>query len=251
MPTPDRSAPNALMQARRARELLESALSVLREDGALEAQGAEVVDRLERARARLTGLDPTGDTGFGEAVLASTDLLAGAVDLARHQEALPPRHSQSMEAVTRSLTLLHPIAARHGWTAPPPSPWTHAYPEPSEEAARPDDRRRHPRVELESEVTFESDNNFYTGFAEDISEGGLFVATYQLQARGTDVEIRFTLPDGHVVHTVGVVRWLRDPLDANRDAPPGMGVQFEHLLEEDRRAIQQFIQARAPLFYDD
>ncbi|MFW6050170.1 MAG: TIGR02266 family protein [Myxococcota bacterium] len=113
------------------------------------------------------------------------------------------------------------------------------------------ERRQHQRVELETEVSFASENNFFTGFTEDISEGGLFLATYQLEPIGTAMEITFHLPDGHIVRARGQVRWVRDPRDESPGAPPGMGIQFEELLPEDRRAIQAFIEARAPLFYEE
>jgi uncharacterized protein (TIGR02266 family) len=113
------------------------------------------------------------------------------------------------------------------------------------------DRRQHPRVALRSEVSFESEHNFYTGFTEDISEGGLFVATYQLRPVGTEIELSFTLPDGPTIETVGVVRWIRDPLDLTDGSPPGMGIQFRELPPEEREAIESFLGARSPLFYDD
>lgn len=113
------------------------------------------------------------------------------------------------------------------------------------------ERRRYQRVQLETDVTFESDHNFFTGFMEDISEGGLFIATYKLQPMGTQIEVTFTLPDGHIVRATGSVRWVRDPRDESPGAPPGMGIQFDELLPEDREAIHAFIGARAPIFYED
>lgn len=113
------------------------------------------------------------------------------------------------------------------------------------------ERRRSPRVTLETEITIESESNFYTGFTEDISDGGLFLATYQLRPIGSEIEVSFTLPDGHTVHASGLVRWLRDPRDYNRDAPPGMGIQFHGLSDQDRAAILEFIRSRSPLFYDE
>lgn len=116
------------------------------------------------------------------------------------------------------------------------------------------ERRRSPRVRLETEVSFESETNFFTGFAEDISDGGLFVATYNLQPIGTEIEVSFTLPDGRLLNLSGKVRWVRDPrdfLDTSGEQQPGMGVQFEGMTEDDKAAIAEFIAARSPLFYDD
>lgn len=130
---------------------------------------------------------------------------------------------------------------------PPRSPQTNragATPQSAE-------RRRHQRIQYETEVTFSSQNNFFTGFTEDVSEGGLFLATYELAPIGTVIDLRFTLPDERVVEVVGDVRWVRDPRQEEPGAPPGMGVQFRALDEQDRRALAEFTAAREPLFYED
>ncbi|MEM9194148.1 MAG: TIGR02266 family protein [Myxococcota bacterium] len=114
------------------------------------------------------------------------------------------------------------------------------------------ERRRSPRVCLEADVNFAGHDNFFTGFSQDISEGGLFVATYQLQPIGTRVEIDFTLPDDTEIHATCEVRWVRDPRgEVERDVPPGMGLRFIELSSEHQNAIMHFLQLREPMFYDD
>lgn len=113
------------------------------------------------------------------------------------------------------------------------------------------ERRRAPRRVFETHVDFSSDSNFYTGFTEDISEGGLFLATWELKPLGSPIDVEFELPDGHLVRVRGTVRWLRDPRDDHPDTPPGMGVQFESLDPIDEEAIQMFLGIRQPMFYED
>jgi uncharacterized protein (TIGR02266 family) len=112
------------------------------------------------------------------------------------------------------------------------------------------ERRLCPRVALCVEVGFLSDSNFYAGFTEDVSEGGLFVATHLLKDVGTELTLTFTLPNEHVVTAAGVVRWLRDPHDLQSETAPGMGIQLLKLSAEDLAMVQQFVALRAPLFYD-
>lgn len=113
-------------------------------------------------------------------------------------------------------------------------------------------RRSAPRIDIEVEVGFNDHNNFYVGFSENISEGGLFVATYDLKPVGTEMTIRFALPSGDEIETIGVVRWIRDPRDnQDSDTPPGLGVQFEQLTEEQQRLIREFTELQAPIFYPD
>jgi uncharacterized protein (TIGR02266 family) len=114
----------------------------------------------------------------------------------------------------------------------------------------PADRRTAPRKELHAEIGFRSDTNFYVGFTEDISEGGLFVATHMLRPVGEELELCFTLPNGHEVKLAGVVRWLRDPYDYSDEARPGMGVQFREVRGDDLAMIREFVALRDPMFFE-
>lgn len=130
--------------------------------------------------------------------------------------------------------------------APPPLP---SQPTDSGPSVDPRERRASPRINLESEVTFSGHDNFYTGFAEDISEGGLFLNTYDIKPMGTEVDLHFSLPDGTEVQARAVVRWVRETRDPDSDVPPGMGLQFVELGQESKVAIEAFLRQREPLFY--
>ncbi|MEM6955551.1 MAG: TIGR02266 family protein [Myxococcota bacterium] len=135
--------------------------------------------------------------------------------------------------------------ARRG---PPPLP---SQRNDAPESAFPANRRTAERVNVAVEVGVYSDSNFYTGFTEDVSEGGLFVATYELLPIGTEMELEFGLPGGAEFKLTGVVRWLRDPILSDDGPFPGMGVQFINLTPDDKVLIQEFVQSREPLFYAD
>jgi uncharacterized protein (TIGR02266 family) len=112
------------------------------------------------------------------------------------------------------------------------------------------DRRAHARVTLKTSITMSSESNFYTGFMNDISEGGLFVSTYNLQPIGSTINLEFNLPDSEEpIKAQGVVRWLKE---ANPDVEmePGLGVQFTNLSDVDRRRIEHFVKHRETIFFD-
>ena len=113
------------------------------------------------------------------------------------------------------------------------------------------ERRIFDRRAIEVEIGVYSDSNFYTGFTEDISEGGLFAATYDLVPIGSSIDVEFTLPGGHQVKVTGEVRWLRDPIEDDTGAPPGMGIRFVELGSQDHAAISEFVCARTPMFFID
>jgi uncharacterized protein (TIGR02266 family) len=118
-----------------------------------------------------------------------------------------------------------------------------------EEVERIEEHRAAPRTSLVVELHMASDSHFFSGLSGDISEGGVFVSTYRDLATGTPVDLEFSLPGSHhVVHAKGEVRWHRS---ASPDMPPGVGIAFDELPDEDRALIHRFCTLRPPLYYDD
>lgn len=110
---------------------------------------------------------------------------------------------------------------------------------------------RAPRFPLKVDVTYNSEHNFYTGFMENICEGGLFIATHDPASLGDHVEVTFTVPGLQRECTVVCrVRWLREYDPHNPDVIPGMGCQFGALDTCVAAAIQAFIEHRDPIFFD-
>lgn len=113
------------------------------------------------------------------------------------------------------------------------------------------DARRNGRVRMHTSIDMRSDSNFFTGFSMDISEGGVFIATVDAVARGTQVELDFTLPGGKPMKVTGVVRWVREANPRMPELMPGVGVQFTGLPEEIASAISGFVTTRDPMFFPD
>ncbi|MCA9628795.1 MAG: TIGR02266 family protein [Myxococcales bacterium] len=113
-----------------------------------------------------------------------------------------------------------------------------------------DGRREHPRFSVDLDVHFGSDHNFYAGFVENLSAGGIFVATHNLRPVGEHFEININLPDGRPIKAVGEVRWVREYSERS-NVPPGMGIRFLELAPGADQAIADFLRERDPLFFDD
>jgi uncharacterized protein (TIGR02266 family) len=106
---------------------------------------------------------------------------------------------------------------------------------------------------MDVQVGLDTETNFYTGLSQDISTGGVFVATSRIRPVGDQLTLRFSLPDIDVpIVARAEVRWTRDasPLDQG-DNPPGMGLRFIDLSAEAKQAIATFLDRRESLFYDD
>jgi uncharacterized protein (TIGR02266 family) len=103
---------------------------------------------------------------------------------------------------------------------------------------------------MELTVGLETDSNFYTGLTQDISTGGLFVATHQLRRSGDRITVKFSLPGVETPIVVeSEVRWIREHGD--QDHPSGMGLKFLDLIPQARTAIAHFLKSRDSIFYDD
>jgi uncharacterized protein (TIGR02266 family) len=126
--------------------------------------------------------------------------------------------------------------------APPP------FPKPNQSYVRAAER-----YDLEVKVDLESDHNFYTGLTQNISAGGLFIATHALKKIGDRITLKFSLPgNAEPVSVETEVRWIRENTALMRaDGGTGMGVRFINLSPEASAAIDKFLQSRDSLFYDD
>jgi uncharacterized protein (TIGR02266 family) len=139
------------------------------------------------------------------------------------------------------------VTAGPGPVVPPPLP--------QKRSIGPDagwaERRSAPRYDVVTEVSFESETNFFVGFTADVSAGGLFVVTWSVVPIGSHIRLSFQLPETSRPLTVdGVVRWVREHNARDPDLWPGMGIRFENLGDEHRVEIERFVARREPLFYE-
>jgi len=114
-------------------------------------------------------------------------------------------------------------------------------------------QRRAERHDIEVAVDFESDSNFYAGLTQNISTGGLFIATHRIRKVGERVNLKFTLPGASkAIEVETEVRWIRENSSLMRtESSPGMGVRFIDMSPADAQLIQKFLESRESLLYDD
>src|SRR5262245_30459541 len=92
-----------------------------------------------------------------------------------------------------------------------------------------DTRRAHPRFTVDLDVTLASDHNFYAGFAENLSAGGIFVATHKALPVGEVLRLSIRLPgQDTAIEGAGEVRWVREYSERS-NVPPGLGLKFMEL----------------------
>ncbi|MFY1826924.1 TIGR02266 family protein [Myxococcus fulvus] len=225
------SVPSLDVEAARqkALEAREKALEARKRMG-VEVQAALRIQQEQTARVARAVTD-------AEAALKQQEATQ-AREKARQQEAAKARQAELAKAA---------LAAREKGQSLPMPPAAPARAASAEGA----DARRNGRVRMHTSIDMRSDSNFFTGFSMDISEGGVFIATVDAVARGTQVELDFTLPGGRPMKVTGVVRWVREANPKMPELMPGVGVQFTGLPEEVASVISSFVTTRDPMFYPD
>jgi len=124
--------------------------------------------------------------------------------------------------------------------------------QPDPVASVPEEERRDaPRRNVEVEIGFQSETNFFTGLSMDVSAGGLFIASYDIPPLGTPVNVNFSLPGGPMMSLDGVVRWVREYNPMIQEMAPGFGVSFDHLTPTEETAINEYLARNSPLLYED
>jgi len=125
-----------------------------------------------------------------------------------------------------------------------------AHEEEAERLARiEDERRRGERVTLHAAVTATSETNFFAGFSENLSEGGVFIATLSPPPMGTTLEVAVAVGEDEAVMVKGEVSWIRTD---EHGSPTGCGVRFGALDERQDRQLTSLLgrAGREPLFYE-
>ncbi|MBZ0115164.1 MAG: TIGR02266 family protein, partial [Thermoanaerobaculia bacterium] len=99
------------------------------------------------------------------------------------------------------------------------------------------------RVPLESKVSlkFKEFRGFITEYSQNISLGGMFLATDRPQPPGTVFDFEFKLADEFsLIHGIGEVVWARSE-SQDPEAPAGMGVRFLHIDGAGEKLVRRMV----------
>ena len=119
-------------------------------------------------------------------------------------------------------------------------------------SAMDDERRVSTRYQVKVEVGMQTESNFYTGLTQDVSGGGIFVATHMLRSVGERIRVLLTLPgQSETFEIVTEVRWVRDVTITRGVDDPGMGLRFLQMTPRAKQAVAAFLTQRESLFFDE
>jgi uncharacterized protein (TIGR02266 family) len=255
-------------QAAESRALLGTALEALQKDPKIPKEVLAVAENLAGAvgalfEAEKASSDVDGKSSVKHAMGSLSQTMALLQDVKSDHDGI----LVATKALAQVMSKLYPLASVP--TLRPSAPVAHVSPtqvanaptavampaapvprtaaSPAGTAAKPVKSGR--REKLEANVGATTESNFFVGFSGEISEGGVFIATYATFPIGTAVEVLVTLPGGYASTVTGSVRFVRDPMDM--DSEPGIGVRFDSLTSEQRELVLRFIRKRPPVFYDE
>jgi uncharacterized protein (TIGR02266 family) len=110
------------------------------------------------------------------------------------------------------------------------------------------ERRRSPRVLVDLEVDYASEDNYLFAYITDINVTGIFVRTTSPEVLGTQLNLRFSPDDSGPIEIEGEVIWVNPYRPGTPDnLHPGMGIRFAGLDDELRDRLLGLIRRFAYL----
>jgi uncharacterized protein (TIGR02266 family) len=110
------------------------------------------------------------------------------------------------------------------------------------------DHRRAPRVLVDLEVDYASEDNYLFAYITNISATGIFVRTTTPEQPGTHLNLRFSPDDSGPLEVEGEVIWINPYRPGTPDnLHPGMGIRFLGLDDETRDRLLELVRRFAYL----
>ncbi|MGE3636040.1 MAG: PilZ domain-containing protein [Sandaracinaceae bacterium] len=255
-------------QAKEARESLGKALAALQEDPNIPSDVLAVAQNIAQAvgalfEAERASSEPDGKSCVKNALGSLSQTLALLQDVRGSHAGI----RTATETIAKSMSVLFPLTSAP--TRQPPSMPGMTNPSVPPAAKLPSiggETRRSSapafsrpsgseatvaREHVEANLGATTESNFYVGFSGEISQGGVFVSTYNILPVGSAVQLLVTLPGNLSTEMTGQVRFVRDPMDMSAESEPGMGIAYDGLSKDSRELILRFIRKRPPMFYDE
>lgn len=110
------------------------------------------------------------------------------------------------------------------------------------------ERRRAPRMFVDLEVDYASEENYLFAYITDISATGIFIRTTTPEAPGTQLNQRFSSESAGAIEVEGEVIWVNPYRPGTPDnLHPGMGIRFLSLDNDLRDRLLELIRRFAYL----
>lgn len=229
--------------AEKARVHIMAALDACQNDPLLEVPLGTLTMHLAKAQKKLFPASnlPADSPGCIELLRLAMDSLAHGLKILQDLDTKAKAVQIAAASIARALQSIHPLVEEAKQNKAKLSQTSQGDIETNNAAA----------VDVNTMLSLNTDHHFYTGFSENIEEGGIFVSTFDSCPKNSDVVVNFKLPGNIAISAKGIVQFVRIYNPDSPEMPPGMGVKFTQLLPKDKLAIEKFLHGRAAVFYDD
>ena len=102
-------------------------------------------------------------------------------------------------------------------------------------------RRKHLRVSVNKKVAVKYKGKNYDLYTETLSEGGVYLRKRDSFPIWSELEIRISVDKGHILNMIGTVVHTKEITSDVFKMPPGMGVKFTSISEEQARILKNYI----------
>ncbi len=101
------------------------------------------------------------------------------------------------------------------------------------------ERRKHPRVKLRIDVSYQKMDSYLHRFTDNISEGGCFIETDEVLPPRTEVPLEFSFPNHpNPLVIMGEVVWVVEGTHS------GMGIQYKKISADAQKVLKEIVQSR-------
>ena len=103
-------------------------------------------------------------------------------------------------------------------------------------------RRRHPRVPWRRKVAVTYAGTSYELSSEDLSAGGMYLCTTEPFPVGSSLRIALSLDNEKPIYVTGTVVFAKSSAGAPSKNPPGMGIKFKGLADEEQKMLREYVE---------
>ena len=105
--------------------------------------------------------------------------------------------------------------------------------------------RKYDRVGITLEVNYNTEMDFLNAYTRNISAGGMFIRTMYPLPEGTELNMKFAIPEIKADFSViAKVVWAAKPENGSDPEESGMGINFMNMNEEKSKILQDYLESK-------
>ncbi len=108
------------------------------------------------------------------------------------------------------------------------------------------DKRESERLPITLEVNFNTEMQFLNSHTRNISSGGMFIHTLYPLPEGTELNVRFAIPELKTDFAEAAkVVWANTAVDVQDEDESGMGIRFLNMDKKKSQILREHIEKKA------